>query len=69
MVYFVLLVRFVQLGYFLPPFSHLILCLQLALPFFARLGVVLLVVLIGVATAQVSCCMVMWWGVLCLLRS
>ena len=52
MLYLVATVRAIQLGHVLSPFKHLILTLQLALPFFFRLGVVSLVVLIGIASAQ-----------------
>ena len=50
------LMRIVQLGYILPPFSHLLLTLQLALSFFLRLGLVVSVVLMGVSGAQVAAC-------------
>ena len=53
LLYLLATVRVIQLGHVLTPFKHLILTLQLALPFFFRLGVVSTVVLVGVAAAQV----------------
>jgi len=51
-IHLLILVRVVQLGHVLTPFSHLLETLRVAFPFFVRLSVVVLVVLTGVAGAQ-----------------
>ena len=54
LVQLVVLFRFVHLGKVLAPFRHIILSVQSALPYIVRLGMVTLVVLFGVAGAQVK---------------